>query len=242
MTVVTATCPGCGAAVDRDVSAVPEGSWRDMLLRIEVRCEACAAAVELERQAEDDARAERDRRAQFDRRLRESGLPQRHHMRLEQLDHPDALIDAAGRWARDGGGLLATGQVGRGKTTIAGSAAYEALKRRAVIWTSAPLLFARLGSGFDSEQRRWALDTLANRRALVLDDIDKARPTEYAAEQVFLAVDQRVEHQVPLLVTSNLSPGELAGRWPAPYGEAIASRLVGYCQVLRVDGNDRRLK
>src|SRR6185312_5160454 len=134
-----------------------------------------------------------------------------------------------------------TGDIGRGKTMLAGVACWQRLQSKRVLWTSAPLLFARLGTGLGTEQREWALNVLGGRTALVIDDLDKARPTEYGAEQVFLAIDQRVEHDAPLLVTTNLSPGQLAEKWPEPYGPAIASRLVGYCRVVRVEGSDRRL-
>jgi DNA replication protein DnaC len=46
----------------------------------------------------------------------------------------------------------------------------------------------------------------------------------------------------PLFVTTNLALSELAARFPQPYDEAIASRLAGYCRVLRVEGSDRRLE
>jgi hypothetical protein len=43
-------------------------------------------------------------------------------------------------------------------------------------------------------------------------------------------------------VTTNLGLGQLAAKWPAPFGEAIASRLAGYCKVVArsaVDLTDR---
>jgi DNA replication protein DnaC len=76
---------------------------------------------------------------------------------------------------------------------------------------------------------------------MVLDDIDKGRPTEYGAEQIFLAVDQRVTHGSSLLVTTNLGLDELRDRWPETYGPAIVSRLVGHCELVRIDGEDRRI-
>jgi DNA replication protein DnaC len=76
------------------------------------------------------------------------------------------------------------------------------------------------------------LATLTGTSALVLDDLDKTRPTEYGAEQIFLAVDGAVTSGRALLVTTNLGLGQLAGKWPQPFGEAIASRLAGYCKVV----------
>lgn len=235
---VTGPCVDCGAEVSRDL---PDDERFERILRgVPLICDGC---VEV-REAADEARrvreAEEARQQLAFARVRASGLPARHHHRLSTLGLDARLLAAAASWVHDGRGLLLTGPVGVGKTTVAGAACFERLQQRPAVWTSAPLLFARLGTGLGSQQRDWALDLLAGRSALVLDDIDKARPTEYGAEQVFLAIDQRVEHEAPLLVTSNQAPSELAARWPEPYGEAIASRLVGYCATVRMDGADRR--
>jgi integrase len=64
-----------------------------------------------------------------------------------------------------------------------------------------------------------------------MDDLDKGRPTEYGAEQIFTAIDQRLTAGKALLVTSNLRLNELAGKWPEPFGGAIVDRLAGYCEA-----------
>lgn len=240
MTVQTDLCD-CGTPVTRELP--DDDSKLSQLIRdLKPVCAECTEAQRLADLAKKEEEQREDRRAMRFYRLDQSGLPAKYHgLRVRELDHPSSVLDPVEDWAEHGGGLLLTGDIGRGKTSLAGAAAWQRLDQRPVIWTSAPLLFARLGSGLGSEQRNWALDTLANTKGLVLDDIDKARPTEYGAEQVFLAVDQRVEHEAPLLVTSNLSPAKLAEHWPEPYGPAIASRLVGYCKVVRIDGEDRRL-
>ena len=74
----------------------------------------------------------------------------------------------------------------------------------------------------------------------MLDDLDKARPTDYGAEQIFLAIDHAVTHGRPLIVTSNLPLNRIADHWPQPAGHAIASRLLGYCVQHRLAGPDRR--
>ncbi len=241
MTTVTKPCRSCGSAVTRGLvpAELPLAAAMNDLPHW---CEPCLISEEKAAAIEEDrvqARAAAERIAE---RIKESGLPAAHHeLTLSSLDHPSKVIDAARQWAAFGGGLMLTGEVGVGKTAIAGAAALARLRSRPMFWTSAPLLFARLGSGFGSEQRDWALNLLSGRRALVLDDIDKARPTEYAAEQVFLAIDQRVEHLAPLMTTSNLTASQLADRWPEPYGPALSSRLVGYCKTIYITGPDRRL-
>lgn len=240
--IVSGPCTGgCGRTVERDTS----GRYSKFLASVPLMCDECIARKDDERtEAEQEAAVEREA-GRLPRRIAESGLPAAHHgKQIADLEHPAALLAAAAGWATGQlPGLLLTGDVGRGKTTLAGAAALEMLQSsRSLVWSSAPLLMARLGSGFDTDQRAWALDTLAGHKPLVLDDIDKGRPTEYGAEQIFLAVDTRVEHQLPLLVTSNLDLEQIAERWPQPFGEAIASRLYGYCKVMIVAGQDRRLR
>lgn len=234
-------CSGCGEPVTKPEMADLVGKYAEIYARLEPVCDTCSdlqqAAVDRER---GERQTEEDERQQ-NGRVKRSGLPRRHHHTLEHLGLAVGVHAAATGWATHGGGLLLTGPVGVGKTTIAGAACFERLQRRHCHWVSAPLLFARLGSGLGTKQRDQALELMMSKTALVLDDIDKARPTEYGAEQMFLAVDQRVEHEAPLLVTTNLTPGELASRFPEPYGDAVASRLVGYCDTIEIAGGDRRL-
>jgi DNA replication protein DnaC len=157
---------------------------------------------------------------------------------------PEHALRAAERWgAGQRQGLLLTGPVGVGKSTLAGAAvnARIASTGRAAFWLTAPELFAALGSGFESPARDRALATLQSGRALMLDDLDKGRPTAYGAEMVYLAVDQRVVRRAPLLVTTNLDLEGLRDRWPEEYGLAIVSRLIGHCELISIDGADRRI-
>ena len=137
---------------------------------------------------------------------------------------------------------MLVGPVGVGKTWLAAAAAWALLERKAVRWFSVPTLFARIGLAFADEARQDALNVLAGTQALVLDDIDKARATDYAAEQLFCAIDNRVTAGAPLLITTNLELDALAARFPQPYGEAIVSRLAQHCEAFALEGADRRLE
>lgn len=238
----TGECVGCGAPAEREMIA---GQLAEIFNSLPLFCPRCDSERADRWEAEDRAEAERRGDDERRRRITSSGLPSAlRAVDLENLDSDGAetAITAARRWAARGGGLLFTGPFGVGKTTIAAGALVLALARKPGRWTSVPLLMARLSSGLGSEQRAQALDLLTGTARLVLDDLDKCRPTEYGAEQIFTAVDGAVSNDRPLIVTTNLTLGALAAKWPAPYGEAIASRLAGYCEVVELAGQDRRLR
>lgn len=241
--ILAGPCTGCGAEVRRDLSGA--GWLRANLAAAPLVCESCIASDE-RAQAEEDAERERvmaaRRRAA---RIKASGIPaQLLAVTFDDIDlrGRELALAAARRWATgDLAGLTLTGPVGRGKTRLAAAAANGMLARRSVRWWSTPVLFARLGHGFGHDERDGAIDALVGGHALVLDDLDKARPTEYGAEQIFSAIDSRIAEGEPLLVTTNLSSEQLAAKFPDPYGEAITSRLVGHTEGYVLDhGPDRR--
>jgi DNA replication protein DnaC len=237
--MLTVTC-ACGATTQREPAP---GRWARFLDSIPYQCPACAEA-EKEQFVREEARRAKE---QHLRRVTRSELPTAlQGLTWEDIERTTGRADAlaaARAWANSEiTGVALTGPIGAGKTRIAAVAANELLRHRFVVWMTAPLLFARLGSGFGSQQHDGALEVLSGTTALVLDDLDKTRPTAYAAEQVFVAIDQRVENNVPLLVTMNLTLDELAEKYPDPFGEAIASRLTGYCRYRTVDGPDLRVE
>jgi DNA replication protein DnaC len=73
--------------------------------------------------------------------------------------------------------------------------------------------------------------------SVFLDDIDKARPTEYAAEQFFEIVNAIYEFQHQLVVTTNLRVRELADHFDRAddrFGGAIVRRLVDNARIVEM--------
>jgi len=235
-------CARCGRAVEREIPPGLTGTWLAHAVAMPLVCSPCSDRRDVE-EAEQERRREQEAvRRDAARRLRRCGVPERLRDVAFGAADWEPHHRAARRWgAGELRGLVLSGPVGTGKTWTAAAALRQLVARRAVLWTSAPLLFAQLGAPRGGERHDMALELLTARTALVLDDLDKARPTDYGAEQLFLAVDTRVEHRKPLLVTTNLTLAELATRYPQPYGEAIASRLAGYCEHVELHGPDRRM-
>lgn len=239
---MSGVCVTCGRPVRRQTPEGLSGRCRELAESMRLICTGCA---EREQQAREQADRDREqaRHARTVRhRLSVSGIPVRlRDARLDQLDG-DQPTDAAARWAAgDLPGLLLSGPVGAGKTHTAAAAAVAAIEHRPVMWCSVPGLLGQLAADRRDPRHVLALDALLGTRALVLDDLDKARPTAYAAEQIFAAIDGRVAGGHRLLVTTNLELDEIAARYPAPYGEPIASRLAGHCVWHRLAASDRRM-
>jgi DNA replication protein DnaC len=212
-------------------------------------CEICIVQAERDEQERQAASDAAQHAATHLSRLRASGLAEpRWPWHLDNLDTSgrSRALDAARRWVTgDLSGLLLTGGVGVGKSTIAAAALVARAHTSPIQWMDAHRLIRDLQAGFNSPERERAqrlLDGGKRAPALVVDDLDKVRPTEYAAEAIFSLIDSREAHRRPLLITTNLRPAELAAKWPAPFGEAIGSRHRGYCVTLELTGGDRRAR
>lgn len=151
---------------------------------------------------------------------------------------PPEVHAAAKRWA-DGEtlGLLLTGDIGVYKTTIAASLFSYRCGFERGYWRSLKGLLDGMTAPYDSPERTAAVDVASGRRMLALDDLDKSRDTPWAREQVFGVIDAVVANGQRLLVTSNSTIGGLSTMW----GDPVASRLKGHCEVVRISGPDRRL-
>lgn len=168
---------------------------------------------------------------------------------------PAAVADWAGRgWSAQG--LYLTGQVGTGKTHAAWTAVAawcQATGTRphgeeppSVDWggpssrTAPNVIFARLTDLLDDlRPGDAAVLTIRDcQRAglLVIDDIGAEKPSEWTQERVYSVIDHRYAQCLPLIVTSNLPPKELA----AQIGDRAASRLAEMCKVVAMTGTDRR--
>ncbi|MDB4894746.1 MAG: putative chromosome replication initiation protein [Firmicutes bacterium] len=135
--------------------------------------------------------------------------------------------------------LLLTGDVGRGKTflsTAIGNVAVEA-HRTVVYFTFSEFLdLLRLHKFEDEEKYREGLQRLLDADLIILDDLGAEKVTEFVAQELFNIINHRMNRSMPMIVSTNLTPQELADA----YGPRIASRLLNGFEVLLLRGDDIR--
>ncbi len=136
-------------------------------------------------------------------------------------------------------GLLLFGDVGTGKSFLAGCIANALLERDVpVLMTNFPTILNHLGGMF-REERAAFLDSLGDYDLLIIDDLGAVRGTEYALEQVFNVIDTRYRSGKPLIVTTNLKLAEL--KHPPDVAHArIYGRVLERCAPILFDGKDFR--
>jgi DNA replication protein DnaC len=239
---------GCGHEVNVDFTG-PSDSLGARVARgmlADPKCVECLSREDAEREAQ----AEADRRVEELRsRLASAGLPDRWSAatfdRLEPKPGQEEAFRLARRWAAgEEPGLLLHGEVGRGKTLIAAAATVERCALSGVRWLSVAKLLMDLRMPFESPEYVRAirrLDPGSRGIALVLDDLDKLKPTEHALQPLYVAVNGWLEAGQPLLVTMNRDIDALAEWGGETFGAALGSRLAGYCEVVEVSGEDWRL-
>jgi len=172
-----------------------------------------------------------------DRMRDESGLDGRQiaAMSFERFDVDGCVADEAGRVQmgralmvcrqyadRPEGWLILAGPYGSGKTHLALAIAGHLLARASAVYmASVPELLAMLRRGYDKGAAMAydrVIGALKEVELLVLDDLGAERDTDWAREQVYEIVDHRYRRRLPMVVTTNLSLGQM--------GRALDGRIV----------------
>jgi DNA replication protein DnaC len=158
------------------------------------------------------------------------------------------------------------GSYGTGKTHLAIASLYEQTWRMAKEYVNNK--FTSEARGCSSFYAEWSIHcstvqqswdgqgtnerTLWGRmrtpRILVIDDIDKRIPSEWALGKLYEVVNYRYMHQLPTVITANHSLADLGAEWAgrggyvADIGGAIISRLIGQLWGQRnITGGDQRI-
>lgn len=134
-------------------------------------------------------------------------------------------------------GLLFTGEVGSGKTFLACCIANNLLKKgKPVLFAVVPDLLDEIRSTYDTGRNTDELtefDLLDKARQvplLILDDLGAHNYTEWTRNKIYSIINYRLNHRLPVIVTTNISPEDLEGY----LGERTTSRLLEMCRPFRL--------
>jgi DNA replication protein DnaC len=136
-------------------------------------------------------------------------------------------------------GLLIFGDVGTGKSFIAGCIANALLEKQIpVLMTNFSRILNTLTGMFSEDKNRF-IDSLNAYSLLIIDDLGIERNSEFALEQVFNVIDSRYRSNKPLIVTTNLTLDELKN--PADLAhKRIYERVLERCIPLKINTQNIR--
>ena len=226
----------------------PKQVRQPFLGNVKVLACACKCVIEHNRR-EADAKRKRDRMQYLDS-MRRTGFHDA-EMRKWTFDNDDGgntnLMSIAHKYVANfdamranGTGLLLYGSVGCGKSFAAACIANALIDNGTpCMMTNFTRIINRLQESFAGRQKY--IDNLSRFDLLVIDDMAAERNTEYVWEQVMTIIDARYRSGLPIIVTTNLTIGELAD--PADIRrQRVYSRLKEMCVPIEVTGADRRTR
>ncbi len=175
-----------------------------------VCCLCRCAAEEMEREREKHRAEEELQRIQ---QMKSAGLQDKtfYNYTFERCDASQENAVYARRYvghfsemAQTGQGLLFWGNVGTGKTFLAGCIANALLEQKIpVLMTSFPKILNALGGLYSAERNEY-LASLNRYTLLVIDDMGIERESQYTIETIYTVIDERYKSGKPFIITTNI--------------------------------------
>ena len=176
-------------------------------------------------------------------RNRSVGLPDpelRRHTFENDLGYNSKQIAMAKRYVqhweefkKDSTGLLLWGNMGTGKSFLAGCIANALVDKGVpVIMTNFARLLNKLTDMYAGDRNAY-IDSFKRYELMIIDDLGIERNSEFAREQVFSVIDSRYRSQLPMIVTTNLTVDELLD--PADLAPTRTTRKL--LQHIFISGN-----
>ena len=141
---------------------------------------------------------------------------------------------------KNGQGLLFWGNVGTGKTFLAGCIANALMEKNIpVLMTSFPKLLNALGGLYSGEKNEY-LKSLNQYRLLIIDDLGVECDTPYVLETVYLVIDERYKSGKPFIITTNLLLEKLRNPADLEHGR-IYDHIMERCVPVAFSGKNYRI-
>lgn len=142
------------------------------------------------------------------------------------------------KFKQNGNGLILFGDVGTGKSHMAACIANSIIdKGYTVIMTNFATVVNKLQESFEGRQDY--INRLTRCTLLIIDDLGAERKTDYMQEQVFNVIDARYRSGKPMIITTNLTNGQL--KKPETIEQKrIYDRILERCHPVEVTGYSMR--
>lgn len=133
-------------------------------------------------------------------------------------------LNALKEWQGDPGVVFLTGPPGCGKTHLAVATVQRwirARKKGALFLVTGEFL-SDMKAGFKTGANEGVMNQVKHAALLALDDVGSEMATDWVRDSLYMLINYRINHLRPTIVTSNLTPSEIA----ETYHSRLASRLV----------------
>ena len=192
----------------------------------------------------------KERQEKLQKILTESGLGKRFFKRkfdnfLVNNNNKEAF-EQAKRYVEefDGStGLMFVGGAGTGKTHLAAAIVNELVERGyKVMFGNSTDIIARMRKSFkEGESDIDIISKITDVDLLVIDDLGKEKESEYTNMIIYQIINRLYEDEKALIITTNYTSFAVKERL-GDYGDAILSRLLEMCKVVKLTGEDWRKK
>lgn len=137
-------------------------------------------------------------------------------------------------------GLMFYGNPGTGKTFIAACIANALIEKQVpVVVTSFVKLIGEIQNQSFDRSEEAMIQTLNRAKLLIIDDLGAERSTDYALERVYNVIDSRYRSAKPLILTTNLTLGQMQATADTRYGR-IYDRIFEMCYPVEMKGESWR--
>lgn len=210
-----------------------------------VGCLCRCAAEEMEREREKHRAEEELLRI---RQMKSAGLQDKtfYNYTFERCDasqgnavYAKRYVEHFSEMAQSGQGLLLWGNVGTGKTFLAGCIANALIEQKIpVLMTNFPKILNALGGLYSSERNEY-LASLNRYTLLVIDDMGIERESPYTLETVYTVIDERYKSGKPFIITTNIQLDVLGNPQDLEHAR-IYDRIMERCMPIFFGGRNYR--